>query len=264
MNPAEALVNLFRPVNFRGKVRLVDRFVPRTGSRTAVVAGYWVELDLSEHIQRKVYLGVYERWETRVIRRALRPGMCFLDVGANIGYFSLLASRRVGPSGRVVAVEPSRYAADKLAATLARNQIANVRLERLGLGAEPGEVTLFDPDPDNHTPTMLGEPGAAGTVVPVRRLDDCLDGWGIKVVDLLKIDVEGFEAAVFCGAESAFRSGRIRAILCEFNAHWLGRAGTTPAELRECLLQHGFTDETGSRWDPAAPLSNRFFRATGR
>ena len=53
--------------------------------RVTVVNGYRVELDLIDHIQRMVYLGAYERWETGVVRRLLRPGMCFVDVGANKG-----------------------------------------------------------------------------------------------------------------------------------------------------------------------------------
>src|SRR5947208_14093774 len=97
-----------------------------------------------------VYLGAYERWETRTIRRLLRPGMCFVDVGANVGYFSLLASRRVGRGGRVLAIEPSAYAADRLAKTIRDNAITNIQLARIGVGAAAGEVTLFDPLPGNH------------------------------------------------------------------------------------------------------------------
>jgi FkbM family methyltransferase len=218
-----------------------------------------MELDLSEHIQRMVYLGAYERWETATVRRQLRPGTCFVDVGANVGYFTLLAARVVGPGGQVIAVEPSRYAADRLARTIAANRLGNVRLERIGLGREPGELTLYDPLPDNHAPTMLGEAGAAGMVVRVRRLDDCLSEWGVDRIDLLKLDVEGYEPAVLDGAARTMGSGRVRAILCEFNAYWLGRAGSSPGALRDRILGFGFADVTGTLWDASEPVLNRLF-----
>jgi FkbM family methyltransferase len=218
-----------------------------------------MELDLSEHIQRMVYLGAYERWETGLVRRHLRTGMCFIDIGANVGYFTVLAARAVGPSGRVIAVEPSGYAADRLARTVAENRLGNVWLERVGLGRQAGEVTLYDPLPDNHTPTMLGEAGTPGIIVPVRRLDDCLDDWDVDRVDLMKMDVEGYEPAVLEGAAAALAAGRVRALLCEFNAHWLARAGNSTDALRSRILGFGFTDVTGTRWDPAAPVLNRLF-----
>lgn len=257
----DRLVDLLRPVRFRGKARLLGRLVPRTGVRTATVHGYRMELDLADHIQRMIYLGAYERWETRVVRRLLRPGMCFVDVGANVGYFTLLAAGRVGPTGRVMAIEPSRYAADRLAAAIETNRVGNVRLERIGLGREEGAVILYDPLPDNHTPTMLGDPGSAGTTVRVRRLDDCLAEWGVDRIDLLKLDVEGYEPAVLDGAADSLAAGRIRAVLCEFNEHWLTRAGTTGDALRDRLLGLGLRDATGSKWASGGDLNRLFVAA---
>lgn len=258
MSLVEPFVDFLRPYQFRGKARLLNRFVPRTGSRTARVHGFRMELDLSEHIQRMIYLGAYERRETRTIRRYLRPGMRFVDVGANVGYFTLLASRAVGPAGMVFAVEPSPYAADRLARTITENWIGNVRLDRIGLGKESSECTLYDPLPDNHTPTMLGDIGSSGKRVSVRRLDDCLAEWAVGQIDLLKIDVEGYEPLVFEGASAALSAGRIRAILCEFNEYWLRRAGSSVSGLREQLLGFGFVDVTDSAWDVNRPTCNRF------
>jgi FkbM family methyltransferase len=185
--------------------------------------------------------------------------MRFVDVGANVGYFTLLASRAVGPEGMVFAVEPSPYAADRLARTITDNRVGNVRLEKIGLGRESGECTLYDPLPDNHTPTMLGDIGSSGRCVPVRRLDDCLADWGVDRVDLLKIDVEGYEPLVFEGASAALSAGRIWAILCEFNEYWLRRAGSSVSGLREQLLGFGFEDITDSAWDVNRPTFNRLF-----
>src|SRR6185436_6075060 len=100
------VISAFRPHNFRGKLRLLDGLVPHTGDRVASVWGYQVHLDLSEAIQRWIYMGAFEPKETALATRWLRPGMTFVDVGANVGYFTLLAASRVGPSGRVHAIEP--------------------------------------------------------------------------------------------------------------------------------------------------------------
>lgn len=256
------VIDLLRPVQFRGKVRLLSPLAPRTGIRRVKVHGAWMELDLAEHIQRMVYLGTFEPWETGVVRRLLRAGMCVVDVGANVGYFSVLASRLVGPSGLVVAVEPSPYAADRLRRTVEVNRLSNVRVEQIGLGATAGEATLFHPLPDNHTPSMLGDIGTPGVRVPIRTLDECLPEWGVGRVDLLKVDVEGFEVAVLAGAAATLAAGRVAAILCEFNSHWLARAGESPASLRDRMLGVGFRDATGTPWGDDCLLQNRLFVRT--
>jgi FkbM family methyltransferase len=254
----ELLISALRPFRFKGKARLLGPWTPRSCARVAVVNGYLVELDLIDHIQRLVYLGAYERWETGVVRRLLRPGMCFVDVGANIGYFTLLAARRVGPTGRVFAIEPSPYAADRLSRTISANVIPQVRIERCGLGRRQGEVVLCDAAVGNHTPTMLGGPGSPGRLVPVRTLDECVHEWNIDRIDLMKIDVEGYEPEVFAGAARTLADGKIRAVLCEFNAHWLARAGTSSREVYRGLLKLGFVDRSGIAGEPGnSALENR-------
>ncbi|VTU00933.1 Methyltransferase, FkbM family OS=Oscillatoria acuminata PCC 6304 GN=Oscil6304_3683 PE=4 SV=1: Methyltransf_21 [Gemmataceae bacterium] len=260
----DRLIELLRPVQFKGKVRLLNPLVPRAGTRTGTVHGARMSLDLAEHIQRMVYLGAYERTETRLIRRYLQPGMNVVDVGANVGYYSLLAARRVGATGRVLAVEPSAVAADRLAATIKDNAIPNIHVERVGLGQSRGEAILFDPRPDNHSPTMLGDPGGAGRVVPIRTLDEVTAECGLTHIDLLKIDVEGYEPRVFAGAEELFAARRIRAVLCEFNEFWLVKGGTTGAAVYRDLLDRGFVDRTGGQFVPGGDLGTRFLELNPR
>ena len=99
------------------------------------------------------------------------------------------------------------------------------------MGRRRGEVVLYDAAVGNHTPTMLGDPGCHGLVVPVQTLDECVREWNIDRIDLMKIDVEGYEPEVFAGAARTLADGKIKAVLCEFNAHWLARAGTSPREM---------------------------------
>lgn len=242
----EALIDTLRPYHFRGKLKLLGGIAPQGGERTARVFGYDVRLDLSEAIQRWIYLGAFEPQETAVVRRWLRAGMTFVDVGANVGYFTLLAASRVGRGGHVFSVEPSPYAYGKLAATVRTNGLSQVRTFQMGLSSAEGELPLYVAPASHgfHSPSMGGGAETAVTV-PVRRLDDCLDEWGVETVDLMKLDVEGHESHVLEGAADSLASGRIRAVLVEFNDHWLRRQGSSPRALHDKLVRAGFVDSEG-------------------
>jgi FkbM family methyltransferase len=242
------LMDRFRDVRFRGKARLFAPLVPSTGRRQARVFGYRMTLDLSRHVGRMIYVGAYEREETSAVIRRLRPGMTFVDVGANVGYFTLLASRLVGPTGRVIACEPSPKLHADLVNTLRDNGL-NAAVHQLGLSDADGEVLLYETPESHHnlTPSMIPSESSAKSVrVPVRRLDDCLDAWGVAAVDLLKVDVEGYEPRVFAGAGRWLDSGRVRALMCEFNDYWLRQAGSSPDALHALLTGHGFIDQSGT------------------
>lgn len=256
----QALIDTLRPFQFRGKGRLLQRLVPREGEYTAGVFGYRMRLDISEFIQRQIYLGSFERHETRWVRRWLKPGGTFVDVGANVGYFTLLASSLVGPTGRVRACEPSLYAFQRLEATLRDNAISQARVFNFALAEKPGTLNLYftSPTVTNHTPSMVAQEGARSVPVPVRPLDECLEEWGLERVDILKIDVEGFEPQVLAGARKALATGRIRAILCEFNDHWLRKNGSSAAELYAWIRGHHYRDIGGDREPAKGSMENRF------
>ena len=95
-------------------------------------------------------------------------------------------------------------------------------------------------------------------MVPVRTIDECVREWNIDRIDLMKIDVEGYEPEVFAGAARTLADGKIKAVLCEFNAHWLARAGTSSREVYRGLLDKGFVDRSGIASEPGnSGLENR-------
>ena len=242
----DAIIDALRPYHFRGKLKLLQRIAPRQGERTTRLFGYDVRLDLGEAIQRWMYLGAFEPKETAVVKGWLRPGMTFLDVGANFGYFTLLAASRVGPSGRVVAVEPSPLAAGRLAENVRANSLSRVEVHQLGLSDTAGSLDLYISPAAFHSPTMSASSGGEPVSVPVKRLDDCLEEWGVASVDLMKMDVEGHEPFVLRGAPDALASGRIRAVLVEFNDHWLRAQGSSPDELYRIFREAGYVDTEGT------------------
>src|SRR5579863_7726287 len=120
---SDLLTRILRPLDVPGKARLLHQVVPRTGERQAKIFGCKMMLDLSDHGQRWIYFGNFERQETSWVKEWLRPGMAVVDVGANVGYYTLLAAACVGPRGKVFAVEPSPYAYSLLRGVVARNAL---------------------------------------------------------------------------------------------------------------------------------------------
>lgn len=121
-------------------------------------------------------------WEPELgafLERALRPGMTFVDVGANIGYFTVMAARLVGPEGRVIAIEPEGDNLALLGANLWRNRCQNTTVVPLAAYSSTGEIAT------------------EGLSVPCTRLDDLL---GPMPIDVLKIDAEGSDIEVLRGA----------------------------------------------------------------
>jgi len=231
----------------RGRWRLhsyFDKVVPRVGQRSATVFGAHMELDLQQEIQRSIYMGVFEPEETAILRKALRPGMTFVDVGANCGYFTALASALVGEEGRVVSFEPAQaFQTLKILAT--NNNWTHVTVRNVALGATRGAITLYTP-----SDISLGHNSSI-----VRYLDDMteqtvfvstLDQEVQGPIDLMKIDVEGCELDVLAGASGAVAEGRLKAVLCEFNPELQQKAGHSINQLYEWFTDHGFSDGIGS------------------
>ena len=243
---ADRLISLLRPHAFRGKHRLLAPFAPADGEVEVPIFGYRMRLDLADFLQRSVFLGTYELAEVAIFRELLRPGMTFVDVGANVGYFSFLAASIVGTRGRVVAFEPSPYAIERMQRTVAANDLPQVEMVHAGLSDAEGTLPLFVPSlAGHHTPTMTAAgPQTVRVDVRVTTLDRMLDELAIDRVDVMKIDVEGHEPRAFRGGSAALRAGRVRDIVCEFNEEWLQAAGSSSDALDGFLRDAGFQDLT--------------------
>jgi FkbM family methyltransferase len=184
--------------------------------------------------------------------------MTFVDVGANVGYITALAAKLVSPRGRVIAFEPSPYAFERLVRMVESNGLTNVTPIRAGLSDTAGKLQLYLSDEShNHSPTMVPVENSTSVEVPVRVLDEVMEDLGIERIDFMKIDVEGHEPRVLRGAQQLLCNRRVSAVLCEFNEHWLVRAGSSPARL-EALLQAGGL-EAKHRASTGAQFENRFY-----
>lgn len=173
-----------------------------------------------------------------IVERLLMPGDCFLDVGANVGIYSLIAGRRVGPEGTVVSVEPSPSTMRALRMTLAINGIAAIaRPHECALGDAEGIATLHCEPTSGHN-SLIGptESTFATYDVAVKRGEAVLDGLNPA---LIKVDVEGWELDVLRGLEGIIqRSKRLSAIV-EFSPEHIRRRGLQPEEWLEQLKSFG-------------------------
>jgi FkbM family methyltransferase len=145
--------------------------------------------------------------EIRFLRQALRPGQQVLDIGANYGVYTLSMAKTVGPAGRVVAFEPASETARLLAAGIAANGFAHVRLERAALSSEIGQAQLSLNQDSELNALVRGAAAQAGAseTVPVTTLDEALMRNGWQTIDFVKIDAEGEEANILRGGVRFFR-----------------------------------------------------------
>ena len=165
-----------------------------------------------------------------------------MDVGANWGYFTLVAGARVGATGRVVSIEPDPRLFDLLDSNVTLNTFGNTRPIRAAAGTGPGELTLtgFDPAGGNWGLSRVG--GGDGFRFTARSLalDDELDALGIDRVDLLKMDIEGAEALALKGMTAGLRSGRYERLLIELHPTLLLALGSSAEAVIDEVLAAGY------------------------
>ena len=201
--------------------------------------GFFIKVRLCDP-EDLCYLRPQVDWEPNndryVFVSLLREGMTVMDVGANLGLYSLLASRAVGPSGKVYAFEPVPEIFTRLKEHIVLNNATNVIPVPIALSDEKGTVKMSVMRGESSFFRHLSEKFVE---VQVERLDDFVEREGIERVDAIKIDVEGAELKVIRGADKTIR--RYKPILMvEIQAATLQAAGTTPEELFETIVGYGY------------------------
>jgi len=148
-----------------------------------------------------VYFGVYEYATSGLMRQFLKSGDVFVDVGANIGYYSVLAAHLVGPEGSVHAFEPSARIRSRLCRNVSLNRFTQIFVRPQAVGSRAGVVQLVEPEGNvNDGLAYVDKRGECrGVDVEAIRLDD-LEEFTARPPALIKVDVEGGEPDVFAGA----------------------------------------------------------------
>jgi FkbM family methyltransferase len=199
--------------------------------------------------------GTFEPNEFALLDRVLQPGMVFVDGGANEGVYSVFAAARVGPMGRVIAVEPSSRELARLRENVALNRLSNVDIVEAALAERSGSAPLLIAEKLHAGQNTLGA-FAYDTVksvgaqdVAVKTLDEIVLQCALSRLDILKLDLEGAEIRALSGA------GRVLAemrplVLVEVSEASLAHQGGSARALFELLEAADYVllaidDETG-------------------
>jgi len=232
--------------DYPGKVRAFERVVHRARPAwkdPCVVRrrGTLYELDRSRaRLEADMYYDRFEIPETKFIRRCVKPGWTVIDVGANLGYYTLALSKLVGPRGRVYAFEPSTANHKMLRKNIELNGATNVRAFQLALGAQQGVVPLTQSPKGHHELTRVTTVSEATECVPVTTLDRFASEHDLRLVDFIKMDIEGSELFFLQGAAGLLeRCAPI--LLFELHPLLLSAFGAQPSDVANTLQRYGYS-----------------------
>lgn len=208
--PAERLLRFLRKP-WKGKTASIFsrwvRMFPGLPLATRLPFGGWW-LARNDFIGSAMFSHGFENAERLFVERLLVPGMIVLDIGAHHGFYTLLASKKVGSHGKVLAIEPSPREMRALRLNLRINRCRNVCVDSRALGEAAGEAKLHIVIGRETGCNSLRKPGSEPTKdirVHVERLDRLLKDHRIERVDFVKLDVEGAELSVLKGASDLLR-----------------------------------------------------------
>jgi FkbM family methyltransferase len=183
----------------------------------------------------------YERAETALLRRIVKPGWIAVDAGANFGWYAIHLSTLVGAEGKVFAFEPVPATFQELEANSALNSCENLETFRMAIGNSVDPINIYVPQ------IALGGGAASQFLdsgeklqVPMTRLDDFVNDKNLTRVDFIKADIEGGELALLRGGEHLLKTFR-PTILIEIVDIHCRRFGHTPEDVYDCLIGSGYT-----------------------
>ncbi len=184
--------------------------------------------------------GFWEKMETIIIQEYIKKGMVVVDVGANIGYYSLLAARLVGKAGRVYAFEPAPENYATLTKNIEMNGYMNIVPVQKAVSNKNGVAQLFIDAKDPLFHRLQDSENTQNTIeVSTVTLDDFFRDKGYKV-DLIKMDVEGAEMFALEGMQSILKENNNLVIFSELNPHLLELSGVRPINYLNKLVENGF------------------------
>jgi FkbM family methyltransferase len=239
---------------------------PAPSWRRVTRDGVALQVDITDFMGYVYYFGIKSESYDRLFGLC-QPGHCVIDVGANIGW-TLLNLARLSGTGRVVGFEPDPFNRDQCTNNIALNGASNITLLPYGLGETPQRMRMDPATPANRggrriAPGQVGD----GTVVEIRTLDDIDVIAQLSKVNLVKIDVEGYELKVLKGARQLLRRHQ-PVLFVEIDDKNLREQGDSASSLVAFLLETGYRSivhaGTGAPLSPADDYANRHFDLIAR
>jgi FkbM family methyltransferase len=217
-------------------------------------SGALMQMTHVDHLQLLLYyLGSFEPHSINAMRDHVKPGDTVLDVGANIGLFTIEGAQAIGPSGSLIAIEAAPSHANSVRESASLNQMTNVEVVSVAVGDSDGEATLTLPRDTNFGMFTLGAvDGDESFKVPVKRIDDIVAG---RKIDFIKMDIEGSEYRALLGAKETLRSRP--PILIELNEAALEGCGSSSSQVKQLLASMGYIWDASSGLAWTSPSASR-------
>lgn len=201
-----------------------------------------------------LFCGGFENKETKFLQQTLKPGSIFFDIGANGGFYTVVAAKKVGVTGHVYAFEPGQSELKILRHNIAINHLTNVTIVECAVGNKSGKAQLaISSDGAMNSLAKTNHPQQCiehWQSVEIIKLDDFCQKYSITKVDFIKIDVEGAEKLVFEGARNIFLSDHEIKIMFEASDLNASGFGYSVKEFLEKIMDLGmklyYFDRTSS------------------
>lgn len=238
----QSLVNALQLLpSFRGKTRIIvalNRIAPDLHVRSKY--GPLMKARLHDFTNWLCFTGGYKPSIPNHLK-TLMKGDCFIDIGANLGIWSMMASKNVGSQGVVLAFEPQRLLNEEIRSNARLNGLGNIFVFDMAIGDRTGLFALAGSNSE-HTGVGHIDTKTAGDTIVVDLAED------LKLVDklvaernvMVKIDVEGFELQVLKSLRALFNSRRIESLIVELDPALLGRFGTQASSIYAFMESRGF------------------------
>jgi len=238
-------VDIFKEYIRHGVVGNTPRFVQFRNKDDIIF-----DLDVHECVQKAIFCFHYfEPEDVAVFRTFIKPNSIVLDVGANIGQYALLASKLMGETGQVYAFEPSPEVYPKLQHHVQLNEFSNIEVITCAVAAKSGSMEFYPANEQGNQGVGSLIPAddyraqirsTASIDVDVVSLDAFCESRDITHVDMLKIDVEGFDLEVLKGAEALMKNNPNLVIMSEVEPINLAQLGATAADFYGFMKERGF------------------------
>ncbi|MEK7509223.1 MAG: FkbM family methyltransferase [Patescibacteria group bacterium] len=194
-------------------------------------------------VSAAIAFGVFEPYETQLFREAVRPGMTVVDIGANIGYFTVIAAHLAGKTGRVIAFEPAPENFRVLTETLSVNGFVTARAYQVAIADKEGTLilNLFDSNKGKHSlvKDKSDEKGFDGSIrVSATTLDAFCASHDVGTIDVIKMDIEGAESLALSGMHQALADTKV--LFMEFTPSAIRKVRDEPEAVLRFLREKGF------------------------
>lgn len=195
-------------------------------------------MDTTDHVMRQLFLmGRYEKNTIRHVLKLSQPGDLFVDIGANIGAYSVVLAYQL-KKGKVIAFEPNPRALEFLEKNIALNNLKNIQIERKGLSDKVEDATLYSPSLTTASINKHQDSDVKSSI-ELTTLDLYCRSNGIDNIDILKIDIEGNEFKCLEGAKEIIGKSRNMKLILEIDDNCLN-VGMKKEDLFNYVMEMGF------------------------